>query len=202
MPELEKFFKCNIIVNYNNHFKDKYPGSGKYNKTVYLNFHNGHYELDKEYKPVFDFYDDGKLYINNKKLDILIHDDKKYYDGKNYFNINDLDTEKTSLLYNSKHIISYKRLKKDYGSDDIKTIHDLYKADCEELEKYGIKLLHSPSLQKALFQMLKLDIRYLNIKTERVTDYAEYEILNMEQEEVITMFINLMKYIKTYILMM
>ena len=126
---------------------------------------------------MFDFYDDGKLYINNKKLDILIHDDKKYYDGKNYFNIDDLDTEKTSLLYNSKHIINYKRLKKDYGSDDIKTIHDLYKADCEELEKYGIKLLHSPSLQKALFQMLKLDIRYLNIKTERVTDYAEYEIL-------------------------
>ena len=53
----------------------------------------------------------------------------------------------------------------------------MYKKDCEELEKYGIKMLNSYSLQKALFQMLKLDIRYLNLETERVTDYAEYEIL-------------------------
>ena len=178
MPKLEKFFKCNIIINYNNQYKDKYPGSKKFNKTVYLTFDDekGHYALDKEHKPVFDFYDDGKLYIP-KKLDILIHDDKNYYDGKKYYNINDLDEEKLNSLYNSKHIINYKKLKKYYGSDDIKTIHDLYKADCEELEKYGIKLLHSTSLQKALFQMLKLDIRYLNIETERVTDYAEYEIL-------------------------
>lgn len=178
MPELEKFFKCNIFINYNNHFKDKYISPNKFNKTVYLNFHNGHYELDTEYnKPVFDFYDDKKLYVGNKKLDILIHDKEKYYNGKDYFYKKNLSTEQTSLLYNSKHIINYKRLKKYYDSDDIKTIHDLYKSDCDELEKYGIKLLHSPSLQKALFQMLKLDIRYLNIKTERVTDYAEYEIL-------------------------
>ena len=178
MPKLEKFFKCNIIINYNNQYKDKYPGSKKFNKTVYLTFDDkkGHYALDKEYKPVFDFYDDERLYIP-KKLDILIHDDKNYYDGKKYYNINDLDEEKLSSLYKSKHIINYKKLKKYYGSDDIKTIHDLYKADCDELEKYGIKLLHSTSLQKALFQMLKLDIRYLNIETERVTDYAEYEIL-------------------------
>ena len=177
MPELEKFFKCNIFINYNNHFKDKYISPNKFNKTIYLNFHNGHYELDKEHKPVFDFYDDKKLYVGNKKLDILIYDKEKYYDGKNYFYKKDLNTEQTSLLYTCKHIVNYKRLKGYYGSDDIKTIHDLYKSDCEELEKYGIKLLHSPSLQKALFQMLKLDIRYLNIKTERVTDCAEYEII-------------------------
>ena len=177
MPKLEKFFKCNIFINFNNQFKDKYVSPKKFNKTVYLKFHNGHYELEKDYKPVFDFYDDNALYINNKKLDILIHDDKKYYDGKKYFNIDELNTEELSLLYNSKHIINYKKLKKDYGSDDIKTIHDMYKKDCEELEKYGIKMLNSYSLQKALFQMLKLDIRYLNLETERVTDYAEYEIL-------------------------
>ena len=177
MPKLEKFFKCNIFINFNNQFKDKYVSPKKFNRTVYLKFHNGHYELEKDYKPVFDFYDDNALYINNKKLDILIHDDEKYYDGKNYFNIDELDTEETSLLYNSKHIINYKKLKKDYGSDDIKTIHDMYKKDCEELEKYGIKMLNSYSLQKALFQMLKLDIRYLNLETERITDYAEYEIL-------------------------
>ena len=85
---------------------------------------------------VFDFYDDERLYIP-KKLDILIHDDENYYDGKNYYNINDLNEEKLNSLYKSKHIINYKKLKKYYGSNDIKTIHDLYKSDCDELEKYA-----------------------------------------------------------------
>ena len=183
IPKLEKFFKCNIVINhtsYNIQYKLKYPGCGKFNKTVYLTYDDekGHYALDKKYKPEFDFYDDKKLYLGNKKLDILIHDDEKYYDGKTYFYKKDLNTEQTALLYNSKHIINYKKLKKDYKSDDIKTIHDEYKKDCLELEKYGIKMLNSYSLQKALFQMLKLDIRYLNLKTERITDYAEYEIIN------------------------
>lgn len=194
MPELEKFFKCNIIVNSNsnNQYEYKYPGSGKFNKTVYLTFKEVkkiinnkeiktmHYELDENHKPQFDFYDNNHLY-NKEKLDILIKGENLYYDGKNIYK--NPDTEKIKELNKNKHIITLKKLKKNYKPEtNIENLYNLYKKDCEELEKYKIKVLNSYSLQKAIFQSLYLDLRFLNIKTERVTDYAEYEILNYRKQ--------------------
>ena len=179
MSKLEKLFKCNIFINSNNSYQDKYVSSGKFNKSVYLTFYNGHYELDKSYKPVFEFYDNSKLY-NKEKLDLLLTDKNLYYDGKKYYE--NLDNKELSRLYKNKHIVSVNKLSKIYNSKDIKILYDLYKKDCEELEKYGIRLLNSHSLQKMIFQNLYLDIRYLNIKTERVLDRAEYEILNYRKQ--------------------
>ena len=179
MSKLEKLFKCNIFINSNNSYQDKYVSSGKFNKSVYLTFYNGHYELDKSYKPVFEFYDNSKLY-NKEKLDLLVTDKNLYYDGKKYYE--NLDNKELSRLYKNKHIVSVNKLSKIYNSTDIKILYDLYKKDCEELEKYGIRLLNSHSLQKTIFQNLYLDIRYLNIKTERVLDRAEYEILNYRKQ--------------------
>ena len=42
--------------------------------------------------------------------------------------------------------------------------------------------MNSYSLQKAIFQLLYLDLRHLNIKTERVNDFAEYEVLNYRKQ--------------------
>lgn len=182
IPELEKFFKCNIIINSNNQYKVKYPGCGKFNKTVYLTFDDekGHYELDENYKPQFDFYDKNHLY-NKEKLGILVKDKNLYYDGKNIYE--NPDVEEIKKLYKNKHVITIDKLKKNYKPEtNIKILYNLYKKDCEELEKYKIRVLNSYSLQKAILQSLYLDLRFLNIKTERVNDYAEYEILNYRKQ--------------------
>ena len=138
----------------------------KFNRTVYLTFKDGHYDLDKDYKQEFNIFDDKALYVP-KKLDIIINDGIKYYDGKKFYYIKALSTEEINKLYKMKHKVSYKKLRRDYNTEDIKELHDLYKKDCEELEKYGIKVLNSYSLQKVIFQMLKLDLRYLNIQNQR-----------------------------------
>ena len=182
MPKLEKFFKCNIIINSNNQYKVKYPGCGKFNKTVYLTFDDekGHYELDENHEPQFDFYDNNHLY-NKIKLGILVKDKNLYYDGKNIYE--NPDVEEIKKLYKNKHVITIDKLKKNYKPEtNIKILYNLYKKDCEELEKYKIRVLNSYSLQKAILQSLYLDLRFLNIKTERVNDYAEYEILNYRKQ--------------------
>lgn len=182
MPKLEKFFKCNIIINYNKQYKVKYPGCGNFNKTVYLIFDDekGHYELDENHEPQFDFYDNNHLY-NKIKLGILVKDKNLYYDGKNIYE--NPDVEEIKKLYKNKHVITIDKLKKNYKPEtNIKILYNLYKKDCEELEKYKIKVLNSYSLQKAILQSLYLDLRFLNIKTERVNDYAEYEILNYRKQ--------------------
>lgn len=182
MPKLEKFFKCNIIINYNKQYKVKYPGCGNFNKTVYLIFDDekGHYELDENHEPQFDFYDNNHLY-NKIKLGILVKDKNLYYDGKNIYE--NPDVEEIKKLYKNKHVITIDKLKKNYKPEtNIKILYNLYKKDCEELEKYKIRVLNSYSLQKAIFQSLYLDLRFLNIKTERVNDYAEYEILNYRKQ--------------------
>ena len=175
IPKLENIFECNIIVNYNAF--DKCPSSMKFNRTVYLTFKDGHYDLDKDYKPEFNIFDDKALYVP-KKMDILLNDGIKYYDGKKFYYIKDLSTEEINKLYKMKHKVSYKKLRRDYNTEDIKELHDLYKKDCEQLEEYGIKVLNSYSLQKVIFQMLKLDLRYLNIQTEKIKDIVEYEIIS------------------------
>ena len=101
-----------------------------------------------------------------------------------------------------KHKVNYKKLKKNYGTDDIKTLHDLYKKDCEELEKYGIKVLNSFSIQKAILQMLKIDIRYLNIEIEKVKDIVEYEILNNGTRGGYNYIYKFDEYLKMFILTM